>query len=173
MSSSDKPPLDREAKLKAILAERDRANKVRAIIEAKRKAEAEAAAAAAQPQAVTEAAFTQPIGEPSGTAGAGSTAERESKRSHVLRDGGRSNQAVNLAQKIAIAVTLLAVAVFLFLQAGREYSSRDGMALVIQAEYGRTLWYTTVLDVAGIVLIGGAVTVLLGIKKRKRPDAGE
>lgn len=80
---------------------------------------------------------------------------------------------LNLAQKIAVAVTLLAVAVFLFLQAGREYSSRDGMALVIQAEYGRTLWYTTVLDVAGIVLVGGAVTVLLGFKKRKRPGAGE
>ena len=80
---------------------------------------------------------------------------------------------MNLAQKIAVAVTLLAVAVFLFLQAGHEFTAREAMLMAMQAECGKTLWYTTVLDVVGIVLVGGAATVLLGIKKRKRPGAGE
>lgn len=79
---------------------------------------------------------------------------------------------LNLAQKIAVAVTLLVVAVFLFLQAGREFTAQEAMRLAMQAECGRTLWYTTVLDVAGIVLVGGAVTLLLGIRKRKRLGAG-
>jgi hypothetical protein len=79
---------------------------------------------------------------------------------------------MNLAQKIAIAVTLLAVAVFLFVGGHRvRYWDTTVSRLVDgRIEYGHqvayTDWQRTYADIVGILLVGGAATLLLGIKRR-------
>jgi len=65
---------------------------------------------------------------------------------------------MNLAQKIAVAVTLIAVAMFLF--NGGHTNQNPG--------YRRyTEWPETWTDVTSIVLVGGATVLLLGIRRRK------
>jgi hypothetical protein len=80
---------------------------------------------------------------------------------------------MNLAQKIAVAVTLLVVAVFLLLGGHKtrryvhdyEVGRLDRGFLIVAAVTDNA---ATFRDVVGILLTGGAATVLLGIR-RKRP----
>jgi type IV secretory pathway VirB2 component (pilin) len=109
---------------------------------------------------------------------------------------------MNLAQKIAVAVTLLSVAVFLFVgghkvEAGgawvaytaKEIADKglknvvspvppgvsflfdgnpDDIAGMVWTTGKVTDWSRTWIDIIGILLVGGAAVLLLGIR-RKRP----
>lgn len=67
---------------------------------------------------------------------------------------------MNLAQKIAVAATLLVVAVLLVLIGHQDPTPIPG------GEYVPIAFSLT--DAVAVLLIGGALTLLLGIK-RKRP----
>jgi len=76
---------------------------------------------------------------------------------------------MNLAQKIAVAVTLLLVAALFLFQGSQAVVKRwDDQRAVFPYEV--VMWRTTCFDVAGIALIGGAVTLLLGIKRKRAKD---
>jgi hypothetical protein len=116
------------------------------------------------------------------------------------------NPAMNLAQKVAVAVTLLAVALFLFIgghkvlsvggwygHTAEEIADRglknvvplkdapagihigvhgnpDDVAGVVWTNWRVTDWPKTCVDIIGILLVGGAAVVLLGIKHRRSKD---
>jgi len=75
------------------------------------------------------------------------------------------NPAMNLAQKIAVAVTLLAVAVFLF-AGGARIKPPEGYSFGGASPQN---WGQTVADVIGILLVGGVAVFLLGIRRKRSP----
>jgi len=94
---------------------------------------------------------------------AGAAGEAEPKKPIDRQASVGHNARVNLAQKIAIAVTLLAVAVFLFV-GGHRATAGDPWG---QVSWDYTDWGRTVADAIGILLVGGVVTWLLGIRRKR------
>ena len=70
---------------------------------------------------------------------------------------------VNLAQRIAIAATAIALALFLLTGGRHIIRQYPGGYIVGGPDVGQT-----VMDSIGILLLGGAATWLLGIKSRKQ-----
>jgi hypothetical protein len=75
---------------------------------------------------------------------------------------------MNLAQKIAIAVTGLAVAVFLF--AGGQHVAYPDAFTRFTGIGWYTDWGATFADCAGILLVGGVATWLLGVRRKRVKD---
>ncbi len=68
---------------------------------------------------------------------------------------------MNLAQKIALAVTLLAVAVFLF-AGGARLKPPEGYSF---GGASPPNWGQTAANIVGILLVGGVAMFLLGIRR--------
>ncbi len=81
-----------------------------------------------------------------------------------------AKQTMTLAQRICIGVTLLVVAVFMFAGGHREYLSTGyyGAPTESYTDPGRTS-----MDTVGILLVGGVVTWLLGIRRKRKGEPKE
>ena len=85
---------------------------------------------------------------------------------------------VDLAQKVVVAVTLLVVVVFLLagghqnIYSGSNYELDLGGGHRSYYTVRRTNWPRTIVDIVGVLAVGGAVTVLFGRRKRQgKPDS--
>ena len=70
---------------------------------------------------------------------------------------------LGLLQKMSVSATLLALAVYWIIATKERYASLT----IAQIELG-----TAILASAGILLVGGSVCLLLGIKRRNSEDDG-